>query len=139
MPAFNPFMTMRSPALLAFAIYFFGSLLIGEFFPFSRFSMYANISPHAQGAIPVFLANGVAAEARDFKAFYGLEPIKFRAPQGVACSLGYLVDERAAWVAQHPASTAGPVQISVGFDQISLVEGEIKHDLLITTTGSAWP
>lgn len=139
MPALNTFMAMRSPALLAFVMYFFGSLLVGEFFPFSRFSMYANISPQAQGAIPVFLANGVAAEARDFKAFYDLEPIKFYAPQGVACSLGYLVEERSAWVAQHPATAAGPIQISVGFDQISLVEGEIKHDLLITTTGSAWP
>ena len=127
------------PAYITFILYLGACLVGGECFPFSRFTMYADISPHDRGALPVFFADGLPANPTDFHAFYGIDPQKFQAPEGVACSLGYLLQERAAWVAEHPATAAGPIHITAGFDQISLVDGVIIHDVLITVEGSAWP
>jgi hypothetical protein len=122
----------------AFAIYLGGGLFFGERFPFSRFSMYADIAARDRGAIPVFLADGVDTEPRTFRSFSGLDPARFRAPEGVVSTLDYVVNERAAWVAAHPADTPGPIRIEVGFDLVRLDHGVIVHDVRVVEDGTAW-
>ncbi|MDP2314654.1 MAG: hypothetical protein Q8P41_17250 [Pseudomonadota bacterium] len=126
-------------ALGAFALYVSGGLLLGERFPFSRFTMYADIAPRDRGAVPFFLANGKAAEPHDFRGFHGLSAGGFSAPEGVVGTLGYIVAERAAWVVAHPAGSAGPVDITVGYDLVRVEDGRVLHDLRITAEGTAWP
>lgn len=126
-------------ALLACGIYITGALLFDELFPFSRYAMYADIGGRTQGAIPLFLADGQAAEPQDYAAFYGLSPERFFAPEGVACSLNYIVTERAAWVGAHPATAPGPIQVQVGFTLVTLRDGGLSQERLILQEGSAWP
>jgi len=127
------------PALVAFVAYGLGCVLLGEAFPFSRYDMYARGSARDAGAVPVFLADGQPVEPSALRSYYGLDPASLRAPEGVACTLGYIVEDRAAWVAAHPADAPGPIRIQVGFDEVRLVDGEVRHAVRVTGEGTAWP
>lgn len=126
-------------ALLPFLLYLSGSLLFGEHFPFSRYDMYADIPRRDRGAIPIFLADGQPSEPTEFLSFYGISAENVRAPLGVACTMGYIVEERLARILAAPAERPGPVRIQVGFDRVRLEEGKLIHDFWITGEGSAWP
>jgi hypothetical protein len=126
-------------ALAAFATSLAGGFFVGEVFPFSRFAMYADLAPRGEGFVPVFLADGVLTEPRRFERFSGIGPGDFAAPEGVASSLDYVVDERAAWVAGRiDTQGPGPVTVEVGYDLVHLEGGELVRDRHIVARGTAW-
>jgi hypothetical protein len=126
-------------ALGSFAVFLAGGLVLGEVFPFSRYDMYADIAARDRGAVPVFRADGRTVEPTAFRAFHGLDPARFRSPEGVVCTMDYVVNERAAYVAARPADEPGPVRIVVGFDRVRVEDGHVVHELLVTDEGTAWP
>src|SRR5690606_13597503 len=79
-------------AAAAFACYVAMAWLVGERFPFSRFSMYASLGTYRQSHVPVFLADGHPAEARSFHRFAGIDP-EVIAPGTRICSLNHRIDE----------------------------------------------
>ena len=61
-------------AAVAFGLYVAGAWLLGERFPFSRFSMYASLGRYQESHVPVFLADGRPAEVRSYARFSAIDP-----------------------------------------------------------------
>jgi hypothetical protein len=93
------------PALVAFAVVLGGGVVLGETFPFSRFSMYAGIEPRDRGATPVFLADGEIVPVEQFDAFQ-LEVDAWRSPEGIPTTMDYLTNDIAGWIRAHPSPVA---------------------------------
>lgn len=129
-------------AAAAFACYVAMAWLVGERFPFSRFSMYASLGTYRQSHVPVFLADGHPAEARSFHRFAGIDP-EVIAPGTRICSLNHRIDEDARWIAAHRAGVGeapGPVMVAYGFVPIRLEEDRIERGRVeIVARGTAWP
>jgi len=126
-------------AALAFAIYASASLLAGEVFPLSRFSMYADARAYGTSHVPVFLADGEPADIRDYRRFSGLDPA-LMGPGRRICSLGFEVDEAERWVADHTGTEAGPSSVAYGYVSVRLVDGAVvRGEPEIVTRGTAWP
>lgn len=126
-------------ALLAFVVWLTGGLLLGECWPFSRYSMYADIADREQGALPLFWANGQPAEPEQFSSFYGVDPSAFNGPEGIPTTFDYLTRPRAQWVSTHPAAHPGPVRIEVGWELVKMGPHGLERSPMILSTGSAWP
>lgn len=126
-------------ALLAFAVYLGGGVVLGDTFPFSRFSMYSVAGgARDQGAVPVFLADGTPQPVEAFEAFHGLEPSRYAPPRGIPCSLEYRVQDMARWVAAHPAERPGPVRAELAFvilEQQS--DGSVHQTIEVISSGWA--
>jgi hypothetical protein len=123
----------------AFLLYVAGAVLLGDTFPFSRFSMYADY--RRQGAVPVFLAGGRPVSVRAFESFFGIDPDRMY-PKGTPCSLEWRIHEARRWIVQHTAS--GPMERAVpvqwGFTFVTVDEaGRVRQDVRIVSEGVACP
>jgi hypothetical protein len=129
------------PAVCAFAIYLGGSLALGERFPFSRFSMYADVAGRAEGAVPVFLADGEPASPHAFTGFAGIDPDGLL-PRDIPCSLEYVVADAARWIRTHPASEGRRgegARFQVGYRILTIdARGGLSERLRIVAEGRAW-
>ena len=104
-------------AALAFAVYAATSLLVGESFPFSPFSMYSDIVTDPV-AVPAFLASGEAALVEDYGCFEGVDPELVQAPARVRHSSQYVWQAwRRAVVGEQatPAGRAADVPVEFGY------------------------
>jgi hypothetical protein len=106
----------RRVALAAFAVFVVGGLELGEVYPFSRFSMYAAIAPREEAAIPTFRADGRDVAPEALTGFFGLDPDRLAAPEGVVTTTDYILRERAAWIRAQTATTPGPVRVEIGWE-----------------------
>jgi hypothetical protein len=128
--------------LVAFIAVLAGGLLLGETFPFSRFSMYANVGRRTESAVPVFLADGVVTEPSRYERFQGLELSRVLLQKTQPSSLQYKTDDGYRWISRHVAQDgerAGPVRFAAGYVTVRLSPaGELTHETHILTEGHAW-
>ena len=126
-------------AAVALVAYVVIALIVGEWFPFSRFSMYSTLGRRTEGAVPVLLADGVVARARDFDRYVGLEA-QALGPGTRPCSMNYRVDEDRRWIASHSGTTPGPVRIEYGYVPVRISQGRVlRGPVDVVARGRAWP
>jgi hypothetical protein len=130
-------------APLAALVYIGVSLLIGDWFPFSRYSMYASIGRRDHGATPYFKAAGEFVRIDLYGEFLGLE-LSGMYPQGTPCSLEWQVHEARRWIKQHPApdgplpSPEARVPVEFGFRLLWVDDaGHLTEKLRPTLQGTA--
>ena len=136
----DPLLAWWAP--LAAVVYAAVSTLVGDRFPFSRYSMYASTAVRDHGAVPVFLADAEPAPIDAFDRFAGLDPDTLY-PKGLACSLEWQVHEAKRWIRGHRAAFGeepGPVKVAFGFVILRVdAEGRLSEELRLTGEGTAWP
>ncbi len=131
--------SVSRPALLAFVVYLLGGLVLGEVFPFSRFSMYADIARRDYGAVPVFLVGGDQGDPSRLSGFHHLDPDQFHSPPGLVSAMDYVVDDWAAIVRARPAAEPGPLAVEVAYDLVRVRDGGIQRQRVVVARGTAWP
>jgi hypothetical protein len=114
------------------------SWVTNDFFPFSRYPMYASAVTREAGAIPVFRADGEVIPIDEFTDFTGMDPALFYPPH-TPCSLEWQIHEATRYVSKHLSDgEPGPVEVFWGFLYISVDEkGEIQERLDIVQSGHA--
>jgi len=105
-------------ALGAFVLYLVGSALLGEAYPFSRYSMYAQHG-YQDGAHLVIRLDGVELQTmRGIVDIDGVDPETLRYPQGTPAGVaGYPLDHLRHYIAQHgrrPGTATGEAQLEIG-------------------------
>ena len=129
----------RRTAAVAFGLYLAASLAVGDVFPLSRYSMYADVGRYRESYVPVFLAQGRPANPRDYHRFAGIEPDDM-GPGARIGSHNYRVDEDRRWIASHSTTEIGPVPVAYGYRSVRLTNGEIVYGPMdIVARGTAWP
>ena len=129
-------------APLAALLYILISLAIGDWFPFSRYSMYASIGRRDHGAAPYFKANGEFVRIDHYGDFSGLD-LEAMYPRGIPCSLEWQVHEARRWIQRHPAPAGqaegeAVVPVEFGFRLIWVDEqGRLTMTLRPTMQGHA--
>ncbi len=124
---------MTRPALIAFLLYFFGGLLFGDWFPFSRFDMFADTANRREGAVPVFLIGERLVDPLSYRGFTGIDPDSLL-PAGIPCSMEYRVHEAAAWMRDHTQRGSGSgEELVVAYDFVP--SGERR----VVARGTVWP
>ncbi len=128
------------------------SAWLGEVYPFSRVSMYAEAIGRTAGALPVFSADGRAASVQDYHRFTGDPPADIDPGAGCRasgecaafpCSLGYIPRRDIAWISAHLGANEGagegPVEVRYHYRLITL-EGErlIVGAETLVWRGRAW-
>ncbi len=132
-------MVLSRPAVTAFVVYLLGGLLLGEVFPFSRYTMYADIAARDYGAVPVFLVDGAESEPSAFSSFHALDPSAFVAPTGVVTAMDYVTRDWGDQVRRRPASSPGPLVVEVAYDLVRVRGGEVQRQRIVVARGTAWP
>lgn len=129
-------------ALGAFVTVLLGTLLFGETFPFSRFSMYANVGRRSETAVPVFWADGRVVDPWSYERFSGLDLAQVLVPKTLPGSLNYKTDDGYRWISEHLAREGeprGPVRFAAGYVTVRLsANGELTHQPHVLTEGRAW-
>lgn len=129
-------------ALAAALAYIVISLIVGDFFPFSKHSMYASTAMRDKGAVPLLLADNKPAEVDQFVRFQGIDPATLY-PPGLPCSLEWQVHEAGRWFSNNldaPGSPPGPVKVSWGFVILRVQpDGSIQERWRPVQEGTAWP
>lgn len=134
------------PALFGFAVYFALCTLLGEFYPFSRYEMYAH-GNHSTGVKLVVLADEEQVRLRDFSAFEGFDGADLQFLTEVGGGQRYQIDAVRHHILTHPAppghsAAHGPgVRLRVGYVLVHATEegavAETEFHLL--SEGRAWP
>lgn len=103
-------------ALAACLLYVAVSLVVGDRFPFSRYSMYAKLRGREEGAVLVIRADGVELPFYELARWHGVDPAALD-PAGVPCSLQWVAYEARRWVEQHTVASAEglPLEVEVGW------------------------
>ena len=129
-------------ALGAFIAVLVGTLLLGETFPFSRFSMYASVGPRTETAVPVFWADGRVVDPKRYERFQGLDLAQVLVPKTLPSSLNYKTDDAYRWISEHLARAdepGGPVRFAAGYITVRLTPGgPLTHEPHVLTEGRAW-
>lgn len=129
-------------ALAAALAYIIISLIVGDFFPFSKHSMYASTAMRDKGAVPLLLAENQPTEIDRYVRFQGIDPNKMY-PPGLPCSLEWQVHEAGRWLRNNldaPDSPPGPVKVSWGFVILRVQpDGSIQERWRPVQEGTAWP
>lgn len=128
-------------ALAAALAYIIISLIVGDFFPFSKHSMYASTAMRDKGAVPLLLADKQPAEVDHFVRFQGIDPKEMYPPR-LPCSLEWQVREATRWVENNldAGGEPGPVQVSWGFVILRVQpDGSIQERWRPVQQGTAWP
>ncbi|MBM4367899.1 MAG: hypothetical protein FJ102_16925, partial [Deltaproteobacteria bacterium] len=120
-------MVLSRPAVTAFIAYLLGALVLGEVFPFSRYTMYADIAARDYGAIPVFVVDGSERDPSTLHAFHDLDPAEFVAPAGVVTAMDYVTRGWADLVRRRPATAPGPLAVEVAYDLVRVQGGEVQR------------
>ncbi len=127
-------------APVAALVYIVVSLAIGDWFPFSRYSMYASIGARDHGAAPYCKANGEFTTVDRLEHFGGFD-VAHIYPQGIPCSLEWQVHEARRWIEAHmapPDGGPGDVAMEFGFRLIWVDDkGHITEKLRPTLNGTA--
>lgn len=109
-------------ALTAFLVYGVVSLVVGERFVFSRYSMYARLSGRTVGAIPYIRAGTRWIDADQIDAVFGLDFSALDAT-GVPCSELWAVAEAERWLRSRevnaPEETFVPIDVGFRFIEIT--------------------
>ncbi len=132
-------MVLSRPAAIAFVAYVLGGLVLGEVFPFSRYTMYADIAARDYGAVPVFVVAGVESDPAEFSSFHGLDPAQFVAPAGIVTAMDYVTRGWGDQVRRRPADDPGPLAVEVAYDLVRVRAGEVQRQRIVVARGSAWP
>lgn len=105
-----------TPAVIAFALFFVVSAILGEVFPFSRFEMYCE-SGYRRGGVLVFRADGREVSIDDYDAFAGFDVGALRYPPGEHFESEYKLDEVRHALESHRAQgevPASAVRFEIG-------------------------
>jgi hypothetical protein len=123
--------------LTACALYVLGCTVIGEAFPFSRFSMYAGLGGRDHAAVPSFELDGELVDPMDLAAFSGIDP-QALVPPGVATSQEHTLAPVARHIAAHPGSGEGGQGLQVVWRVFRIDDGELTEERLVGQEGQAW-
>lgn len=101
------------PALIAAcAAVIYGGIawIVGDRFPFSRYSMYADLGGRREGAVLYVRLGGRDVEFHEVVAWQGVDPAAIE-PFSVPCSLHWVVFEAQRWIAEHTGDATVPLEI----------------------------
>ncbi len=123
-------MTESLIALIAAIAYVLISLAVGDRFPFSRYSMYADLTTREEGAVLYIRAAERFIAPDDLDAVHGIE-VSALSPKGIPCSQEWLVHEAQRWLGNHrvdhPPEDGVPVE--VGWRMLRVQEGAVHERL----------
>jgi hypothetical protein len=129
--------------LIAAAAVLIGAALLGESYPFSRFSMYAKVGARSSAAVPVFLADDRLVQPERFTGFRGLDPSWSSRLKSMPGSLGYVTDDAQRWIMEHSSAESappGPVRFAIGYVVVTLAPGgKLTREAHLLSEGRAWP
>ena len=114
------------PALLALGLYMIIAGAVGEVWPFSRFTMYANIPKNA--AVPMLKVNGEDHFPEEFVDFFGCTAEQIRLPHGIPSRVRWRQDEIGHWVSRHSAANPGDVAVDFGYQMVTVDDGVPRLD-----------
>ena len=122
-------------ALAACTAYIVISLVVGDRYPFSRYSMYAQLTTRKEGAV-LYVKVG-----EDFVPSYFVEEVSgldlaVIEPRKVPCSQEWLVYEAQRWLRNHTVETPseGALPIEVGWRMLRVDEAGELHQRLVPIT-----
>lgn len=130
-------------AVPAFGLYLLGALLVGEVYPFSRYTMYA-ISGYDRGTALVFLADGQpVGDLRRFRAFADFDTDRLQYPPGQPGSQEYLLDAvrhqvRARTADRPPEEPSVHLQIGFQVAEPSPQGPRVVEPFVLLAEGRAW-
>ena len=124
-------------ALVACILYIVISLLVGDRFPFSRYSMYATLTRRQEGAV-LYLKMGERFIAADeLVEIHGLD-VPALDPKRVPCSQQWAVYEAQRWLSAHSVKTAPKdgAPVEAGYRMLRVeADGSISMRLIPLTSG----
>lgn len=124
-------------ALAALASYVVISLLVGDRFPFSRYSMYARLTHRREGAVLYVKAGEVFVAPDDLELVSGLD-VPALDPKRVPCSQEWPVYEAQRWLTLHSVDEPpkDAVRVEVGYRILSVgADGVLSMRLDPVTVG----
>lgn len=125
-------------AFTAFFTYMAVSLLVGDTFPFSRYSMYAKLRNRVEGAVFAVRVAGQLVPVGELERFVGVDPAKVD-PEGYPCSQQWVVYEARRWIEANGAAEADDtsVEVEVGFRILRLERFVLQERWAPLTSGRA--
>lgn len=131
-------MTATLVALAGMFVYGVVSLLVGDRFPFSRYSMYARLDQRREGAVLYVRAGERFVVADELEVVHGLD-VPALDPKRVPCSQQWLVYEAQRWLTNHSvaAPPEGGIPLELGYRILSVDDaGALSERLAPVTRGS---
>jgi len=125
--------------LVSLALVAGGGVVLGEVYPWSRYSMYADLGQRDHGAVPLVRVDGQQADLRDYVAFADLDPAAFRPPPDVPCSMLYVFDQQSEHVRGRLRAGPGPLPVEIGVLLVRPGRGGPQVEERVLQRGSAWP
>ncbi|MFZ5482336.1 MAG: hypothetical protein ACOZNI_36580 [Myxococcota bacterium] len=126
-------------AAVACVVYVAISLVVGDRFPFSRYSMYASLTTRDEGAVLYVRSGDRFLAPDDLDAVFGLD-VPALDPARVPCSQQWAVYEAQRWLASRaaPAPPEGAVPIELGWRMLRVDDaGGLVERLAPVTAGVA--
>lgn len=124
-------------ASTAMVVYALISLRVGDWFPFSKYSMYAALSGRVTGAVLYVEADGQPANIVRLDQFSGIDPGHID-PKGHPCSQQWVVWETQRWVAEHLDPNApGEVDVEIGFRLVTVEQFRLSETRVALARGRA--
>jgi len=123
---------------IAAIVYMVISLAVGDRFPFSRYSMYANLTTRKEGAVLYIKAGDAFVAPDDLEAVHGLD-VPAMNPRKVPCSQQWLVYEAQRWLDDHRAEAPpdNAVAVEIGYRMLRVEDdGSLSERLDPVTRGT---
>lgn len=107
--------------------------------PFVRFPAFAFPDTGGVMALPLFLADGEPAEVADFTDFVGVGPDAVDlVHEGLPSVVAHRFHETASWIATHPGTEAGDVDVTVGLRVLRVqADGSVSREDRVDGRGTA--
>jgi hypothetical protein len=125
-------------ALVACVLYVAVSLVVGDRFPFSKYSMYASLGQRSEGAVLYVQAGACFVSPDQLEAVHGLD-VPALDPKRVPCSQQWVVYEAQRWLENHgvDAPPADGVEVEVGYRMLKVEDdGSVSMNLHPVTSGT---
>mgnify|MGYP001480237886 CR=1 FL=1 len=124
-------MTGAIVALVACVAYVLVSLVVGDRYPFSRYSMYARLTTRSEGAVLYVRAGDRFVRPEALAVVHGLD-IAIVQPRGKPCSQEWLVYEAQRWLEQHSGKSPpeNGVPVEVGWRMLRVDAAGMLHERL---------
>jgi len=122
-------------ALAAMLVYMAISLLVGDRFPFSKYSMYADLRTRDEGAVLYVRWGERFVDPDQLEAVHGLD-VAALDPKQRPCSQQWLVYEAQRWLADHTLASAPDdgEPVEVGFRLLRIEPDGSLHERLEPVT-----